>query len=433
MADNTTVRRTPRAQMPVGARLPVEWAEGAKGIAATGHAPAEVVILFTDAGGGHRSAARSLAEAMEGRANVTLLNLLDDHTPFPFNHFSMGYGPCVNYAPKLYSLIYHVTESRKPVMLGERYCYPLVRRSLYSALAASCPDLVISVHPLLTGLPLRVLRETGSSAPFVTVVTDPVTIHPAWLCPGVDLCVVATEEARAQAISSGMDPARVRVIGLPVRRAFAVSQLPAKSAARARLSLDPYLPLILLTGGGAGIGKVSLLARSIARRLAAAHVPAQMAIIAGRNRELLRQLRATPWPIPVTPLGFVEAMADWLAASDLLISKAGPGTLAEAACMGVPALVTSFIPGQEEGNVAWIEREGAGAYVRGTGPVASQVVEWLTPGNPTLGRMAVCARAIARPHAAADIAHAALGLVRTGILAANEGIVSVPYPRIPAA
>ena len=57
--------------------------------------------------------------------------------------------------------------------------------------------------------------------------------------------------------------------------------MPLKPAARARLNLDPDLPLVLLTGGGAGIGKVLVLARSVARRLAVAQVPAQMAIIAG--------------------------------------------------------------------------------------------------------------------------------------------------------
>ena len=139
VADHTAAPRPSRAQAPMSARLPVDWPEGAMSVPAAGHALAEVVILFTDAGGGHRSAARSLAEAMEGRAHVTLLNLLDEHTPFPFNRMSRSYGPCVNYAPRLYSLIYHATESRKPVMLGERYVYPLVRRSLHAALAAPRP------------------------------------------------------------------------------------------------------------------------------------------------------------------------------------------------------------------------------------------------------------------------------------------------------
>jgi 1,2-diacylglycerol 3-beta-galactosyltransferase len=369
-----------------------------------------VVILMADAGGGHRSAARSLAEALEGKAHVQVLNLLDEYTPFPFNRFSSSYGPWVNYAPGLYSLFYRATESRRPVVLGEQSVYPLVRKRLADVLLSMQPDIVMSVHPLLTGVPLRVLREAGNQAPFITVVTDPVTAHPAWFCPEVDLCVVATEEARKLAMASGMDPRRVRVVGLPVRRAFSIQRTQPKAAQRLALGLDPDRRLILMTGGGAGIGKVLPMARAIARRLGRANLPVQMAIIAGRNTELLRQLRRTKWPIPVRPLGFVEAMADWLAASDLLVSKAGPGTLAEAACLGVPVVVTGYIPGQEEGNIDWVEHTGAGAYIRKTERVAELVTDWLMPQNPTLVRMAERASEVGRPQAAADIVSLALGL-----------------------
>ncbi len=156
-----------------------------------------VTILMADSGGGHRAAARSLSEGLEGKAQVQLLNLLDDFTPFPFNQLSPTYGPWVNHSPWLYHLVYRATEARPQVVLAERATYPLVKKQLYAALAAAQPDIVISVHPLLTGIPLRLLREAGSNVPFVTVVTDPVTVHPAWFAPRVDLCIVATYEARA--------------------------------------------------------------------------------------------------------------------------------------------------------------------------------------------------------------------------------------------
>ncbi len=387
----------------------ISWAAKPTPAAATYGLP-KISILLSDTGGGHRSAARSLAEALEGQAQVSLLNLLDDYTPFPFNRFYVTYGPLVNHAPGLYSLVYRATERRAPVVIGERSVYPWVRRRLAAALASTHPDLVISVHPLLTGVPLRVLRAAGSRAPFMTVVTDPVTMHPAWFCPKVDLMVVATEEARLRAIENGVAASRIRVIGLPVRRAFAAPRLQPKPAQRTQLGLVPNLPLVLLTGGGAGIGKVLPLAQAITRHLAESQRPAQLAIIAGRNAQLLRQLQETAWPIPVTCLGFTDAMADWLAASDLLISKAGPGTLAEAVCMGLPVLITGYIPGQEEGNVAWIEKNGAGAFAQEPEKVASLVTQWLRPGDPALARMAERACAIARPHAATEIADLALAL-----------------------
>ncbi len=371
-----------------------------------------VTILMTDAGGGHRSAARSLAEALNGQAHVTILNLVDDYAPFPFNQLSPTYGPFVNRAPWLYRLVYKATEDRKFVVAAENACYPLVQKRISAPLLALAPDLVISVHPLLTDVPIRLLRKAGSRAPFVTVVTDPVTVHPAWFCPEADLCVVATDTAYRSALEAGMDPARLRVIGLPIRRAFSEMRDQPRAELRARLGLQPDRPLVLLSGSAAGVGKVLPMARAIARRLGESSVPAQMAIIAGRNEVLLRQLRAEPWPIKVVPLGFVEQMADWMRAAEILVTKAGPGTLAEAVCVGTPVIVTDFIPGQESGNVAWIERTGAGAFIREPERVAETIGKWLQPGNPTLSQLAERARAAGRPEATTEIASAALALCR---------------------
>jgi 1,2-diacylglycerol 3-beta-galactosyltransferase len=374
-------------------------------------APPRVTILVANTGGGHYSVARGLAEAFEGLAHVTFLNLLDDHAPFPWNRCAATYGPLVNQYRWFWRVLYWYGTSRKRVTLSERLAYPLVRRQVGPPLFATCPDVVISAHPLEVAIPLRLLRSSGSRAPFVTIAADPVSPPLAWFCPDVDLCVVATEPARAVALEAGMDAAKVQVIGLPVRREFASVRGRSKPAARARLGLRADLPLIMLSGGGAGIGRLAELARAITMQLAASATPAQMAVITGHNATLRQSLEGEQWPIPVRILGFIKEMADWLAAVDLLITKAGPTTLAEAACVGVPAIITDFVPGQETGNVAWIERHGAGIFEPEPFRVARLVSEWLLPGNPSLAEMSVRAANIAQPHAAAQIVRATLSLL----------------------
>jgi 1,2-diacylglycerol 3-beta-galactosyltransferase len=371
-----------------------------------------VAILTADIGGGHRSVARSLAEAFEGLAQVIPLYLIDDYAPFPFNAMSATYGPWVNYAPWLWRLTYRFGASRGRVEWAELATYPLVRRKISPPLVTMWPDLVISVHPLQINLPLRILRSAGNQAPFISVVTDPVSPPVAWFCSEVDLCVVATEPARRAALANGMDPAKVKVIGLPIRRAFAEIHGRSRPDARAALGLRPDLPLVLLTGGAAGIGKLLATARTITAELAGQGTPAQMAIIAGNNDALQRRLRSEHWPISVTVLGFVEDMAGWLAATDLLITKAGPTTLAEAACAGVPVLITGFIPGQETGNVTWTQEHSTGVFAPDVGQAAQLVSEWLRPGNPHLAEMAARARAIAQPEAASQVVRAALELLQ---------------------
>lgn len=371
-----------------------------------------ISILTANAGGGHLTAACSLADALMGKAHVSFLRLMDDHSPFPINTFSATYRPWVTYTPTLYRWVYHFAASRKRVIFAERAVYPLIRQRLVAAVSAERPDLWISVHPLHVDIPLWIMNENGCRVPFVTVVTDPVTPPVAWFSPEVDLCVVATEPARSVALECGVPADRVRVIGLPIRRAFTEMREGFKPELRVRLGLPPDRALVLMTGGGAGIGRLLPIAQALARRLAMHSTPAQLAIIAGHNRALLRQLRAEKWPIPVAIRGYVDNMAEWIAASEVLLTKAGPGTLAEAACLGVPVLITDYVPGQETGNVTWTVQHGAGAFERRPDQIVALVADWLRPGNPTLSKMSAQARAIAHPNASAQIVDVALQLLR---------------------
>jgi 1,2-diacylglycerol 3-beta-galactosyltransferase len=370
-----------------------------------------VSILTANAGGGHLAAADSLAEALVDQADVSILRLMDDHSPFPISHFSDGYGFLVHYAPRLYHIVYRFAASRSRLMLTERAVYPLVRRRLDAALRGQDADLWISVHHLQIDTALWLLREQGSVAPFVTVVTDPVTAPVAWFSPAVDLCVVATEAARDVALACKIPRDRVRVIGLPIRRAFAEMRGRPKAEVRSHLGLAPDRPLILMSGGGAGVGRLLPIAQAVTHALRGHQTQPQVAIIAGRNSVLEQRLRAETWPIPVTVLGYVNNMAEWLAAADLFITKAGPGALAEAACLSTPALITDYIPGQEVGNVTWAAEHGAGVFEPDTDRIADLVSDLFRPGNPELVRMSAAAGELARPDAAQQIAHAALGLL----------------------
>ncbi len=226
-----------------------------------------VCILLANSGGGHRSVALSLAEALDGRAAVTLLNLLDEYAPFPWNRLSTIYGPWTDHAPALWRLAYRFGGSRRRVALSERAAGLWVRSHIMGPLLENAGDVVISVHPIQTGVPWRILRDAGSRAVFVTMVTDPIAPPLPWFCPHVDLCLVATEPARRAAEQAGMPPHKLHVVGLPVRQSFAVAGAMPKPDARRRLGLPPDMPLILLAGGGAGIGRLLELVRALVTEL----------------------------------------------------------------------------------------------------------------------------------------------------------------------
>jgi len=197
-----------------------------------------------------------------------------------------------------------------------------------------------------------------------------------------------------------MPAERVLVTGLPVSPRFVAAAQEDPIAMRRRLGLEPDLPVVLIMGGAEGMGPLHRLCRAIVH----SGVRAQLVVITGRNQKLRARMAAEPWPLPVRVEGFVHNMHEWMRAADLLVTKAGPTTISEALVMGLPMVLSGALPGQEQPNVGYVVRAGAGVWAPTPGRVAVAVRELLTPGNTRPAQMAACARALAQPDAARSVA-----------------------------
>lgn len=114
--------------------------------------------------------------------------------------------------------------------------------------------------------------------------------------------------------------------------------------------------------------------------------------------------RVWPMGIEVIVYGFVQNVDQLMGASDLLVTKAGPGTIAEAMILGLPLVLSTFLPGQEEANVPYVVEGGFGLY-SGQDPdrIADAVHELL--GDPArLEKMSKRARELSLPGATISIA-----------------------------
>ena len=217
-------------------------------------------------------------------------------------------------------------------------------------------DLVVATHPLILD-PL--LRGYGrrERPPLVTVVTDLVTTHAFWYHPEADLCLVPTEEARRRALRNGVAAEKVLVTGLPVATGFRGPRS-ERTALRAELGWPPDLPVALLVGGGEGMGPLG----EIAAAVDAARLGIGLAVVVGRNEKLRARLDTHRWAGPTRIYGFVRNMPALMAAADVLLTKAGPGTVTEALNAGLPMILYGRLPGQEDGNVKLVTDAGAGVW-----------------------------------------------------------------------
>ena len=380
--------------------------------------PPRILFLFSDTGGGHRSAAEAIVEALYlqygERIHTTMVDIIKDYAPRPLNRLPDLYPHMVR-LPRAWGLGYHLSDGHNRARLLTASAWLYLRKNTRALLAQNRSELIVSVHPLANAPALKALRYQGEGRPpFVTVVTDLVTTHALWYHRRTDLCLVPSEQARRRALACGLKPNQVQVTGLPVAERFC-QPMGDQRQIRSDLGWPLDTPVILLVGGGEGMGPLEKTAQEIAANLAKAGLLATLAIVAGRNKQLKEKLSARRWPIPTLVYGFVKEMPNFMRAADILVTKAGPGTISEAFIAGLPMVLYNRLPGQEEGNVRYVTAYGAGIWSPRPEDSAAAVYDWIAHPEKRL-RAAAASSRLARPEAARQIAC---------LLACNLGIANL--------
>ncbi len=394
-----------------------------------------ILFLIADTGAGHRSAANAIRNAITLSAQkrqeewlaqqageeeqksvpaqtgyrIEIVDVFDEYSRFPLRSAVKLYGPAIRYRPKLYGRIYRFSNQAQRFSAMKTVSTPLIHNGLVRLIKSVKPDVIVSVHPLLNHVTLRILQDLGVHIPFITVVTDLVSVHHAWFAPGADAYIVPTTYARDIALKQGMDPMRVHLMGMPIDPKFTLPLENKKQELQRKLGLKPDLPVVLLVGGGEG----AIGLRSAVYAISRARLPVQLLIISGRNKRLYVQLQRirSSLHVPAKVFGFVQNMQEMMHASDVIVTKAGPGTICEAMACNLPIILSGYIPGQEEGNVTYVVENNVGMLAYDSVELINILRRLLKPGSELLRQELENAKRISRPGASFDIASCILGFL----------------------
>eukprot|EP00442_Polarella_glacialis_P052964 CAMPEP_0115128268 /NCGR_PEP_ID=MMETSP0227-20121206/51001_1 /TAXON_ID=89957 /ORGANISM="Polarella glacialis, Strain CCMP 1383" /LENGTH=615 /DNA_ID=CAMNT_0002532727 /DNA_START=35 /DNA_END=1882 /DNA_ORIENTATION=+ len=367
----------------------------------------KVTVMISDTGGGHRASAKAIADALHelypDQIEVSIRDVWTDDCPWPFNSVVQQYMWMAKHTWS-WRLTWYWSKFPISRWFAQRFANYRCKRAFRRAIEDDNPDLVISVHPATQHIVVKVLKKMARSTrrriPFVTVVTDLGSAHPMWFHPEADRVFVPSEAVRQIALGCGVRESAIHMYGLPLRRAFWAPETRSRETLRQELGLVPQAATVLVVGGGDGVGQIQRVAEAMAKEMgnAARDAPdgLQVVVICGKNEKVKRQLAASKWPAGVHAhiVGFVSNIDEYMAAADVIVTKAGPGTIAEACTRQLPVMLSSYLPGQERGNVNFVVDPEV---------IAKTVCGWLRDPEE-LQRRSKLAGALGRPNATMQIA-----------------------------
>jgi len=351
---------------------------------------AEVLILTAAYGEGHNAAARGLRDAFsELGATPHLVDLFAEMGGRFYDRTRSAYLDVINHAPSLWSATYRLVDALPFGAIAEPLLLK-VRRRLAEILEQKRPAVVISVYPMFGYFVNRIYAGRRRPFPFYTVVTDSITINSIWYRCGSDRFFVANESTAAVMREAGVPAGKISVSGFPVSPVFARSRPPRPAPGE---TVPRVLFMINAQQGVAPAIVGSLLSLP----------QIELTVTVGRDEALRRKIEA----VAVRPIeihGWTDRMPELLMRNHLLIGKAGGAAVQEAIAARTPMLVTSVVPGQEEGNAKLLTEHGCGAICETPQKILTTVDSLFRDGATLWHGWERAVAKLSRPDAAGGIA-----------------------------
>jgi processive 1,2-diacylglycerol beta-glucosyltransferase len=365
-----------------------------------------ILILSASAGNGHVIAAHALEKAFKGMPEVAEVRSIDalKYTNRLFqNFYSKLYTQLVAKAPTFLGWWYKTSDEpwktdKMRLMLDRLNTAPLIK--LITAFDA---DITVCTHFLPAELISYLIAEKKLQARLSIVVTD-LDFHAMWLSRAFHRYFVALEETKVHLMKLGLPGDRISVSGIPIDTTFRSHSTEEQRAIRIGLGLDPALPVLLVSAGALGASPAEI----ILEELFDLKVPVQIVLLSGKNMILKQELEELGAQVPsstihVKVVGYTTEVSRYMAAATLLIGKPGGLTISEAMACGLPMVIISPIPGQEERNSDQLLEKGM-AIKCNDFTTLSYKVEMLLEDPVRLESMRAKALSLAHPDAALVIA-----------------------------
>ena len=366
-----------------------------------------ILFFYSARDSGHHRAAQALQTAFSLHSDVETLALDSIECAYPRSGRMIisWYTNVIKKLPVIWRALYDNHDFAIATRDFRKFFNRLYFAKMEKILKDHKPDAIICTQAAPCHVAAAYKGEKGNGLPLVAVITD-YLVHPYWLHDKVDLYIVPTEETKETLLERGISEEKIKEIGIPIDPKFMSSY--DKPKKRTELGLPDEVTTLLITGGSRGMIPV----QRILRLLSQVNVPFQAIIVAGRNKRLWLRAKKMGKKLAFTTkvLSYTNSMDKLMDASDLIITKPGGLTSAEALAKGLPLIIVKPIPGQEERNGRYLIDQGAALAVDNLRDLP-EVIEELLLSPQKIEEMSRKAQVLARPKAAEEAAKAIMELI----------------------
>lgn len=357
-----------------------------------------ILILYITNLSGHYKAAKAIEKSLkeiDKDCHIYSLDLFKYLHPYSSAIINFLYSLVIKRLPYLWGGIYDknlVIKGLNPLKGFNHFCNRGKIRRLINKIK---PQAVICTQAFPCGV-ASFFKSSEDKFSLIGVVTD-FWPNSFWFYKEVDYYVTFSGWSRYKFEQAGIDPEKLKNLGIPIRPEF--SREYAKAEIATEFNLNKNLPAILIMGGSSGIGPIKHITSSLDK----SNQDFQMIVVCGKNRKLYRWFTRQHFKKPLKFFSYIEEVYKLMSFSDVIISKPGGITISESLSKGLAIIVLKPIPGQEENNLKFLLKEKLALAAQDPGQVRL-LIEDLLQNRDKLEKIKERNKSFSKPDSSNQIA-----------------------------
>ena len=336
----------------------------------------KIGFVYLKTGAGHLAGAKALSTKLmdlyTDEVECSLKDGFDKGSSFLKFFFEKGYLASTNYFEPGYVAFYQLYALKPMLAFLKKIITPYAVPNLVEFLKSNQITKLVCLHHTLIPICREAINRVNPNIPLISIVMDPFTVHPIWFFEKNTEFIVFSKKAFQEGLNKHNIPAeKLHQFPLLLSEKFD-TPYPQEQiiSIKEKLRIPKDKKIVLIVGGGEGLKNAISIVKAFIKKKSDSF----LIVVCGKNwalRHSLEYLVQFSNFKNIKIFGFVSFMHDLINISDCIVTKGGPATLMESLAVGKPVIISTYIRGQELGNMLYITQNKLGWYI----PKPKRIVE----------------------------------------------------------